>query len=324
MPNRSASSSVLYARLMARARLRHLQLLVAVADEGSLKRAATDVGLSQPAATQALAELEQLLETPLFERHAKGMRLSAAGCTLIPVVRKVLEALQASTESLAALQEGAEGLLRVGVIGAAATAILGERVLRFCERHPEMRVEIVEDAAPHLLQELMAGGLNLVLGRRPSPVPAKLYYEAMRPDEAVVLASPGHPLAGRRGLRLQDLMPYPWMRASRGVWVREVFDELFEKAGFMPRLHPVSTASLGPLPEILRDNHTVALVPATLGRTLNRWQLTVTLDLDLGTPRGELGVLCTTEALGDPVLLEFIEALRLKPAAAAPAPAPAG
>lgn len=311
MPH-AASSAVLYARLMAKSRLRHLQLLVAVADEGNLKRAASDIGLSQPAATQALSELEELLEVPLFERHAKGMRLTAAGTAVIPVIRHALEALQATTESLAALREGVSGRLRLGVITAVASAVLGERVLAFCARHPAMRVEIVEDSAPHLLQELQAGTLNLVLCRRPVPVPCRLHFECLIPDEARVIAGPGHPLAQRQGLTLADGLDYPWMRPPRVVWIRDVFDELFANAGTLPELHPVSTASLGPLPEILRDNRTLALCPATLARTLVRWQLVVTLDLPLGAPTGEVGLLCACETLENPIYREFIDALRVK------------
>ncbi len=309
MPH-SLSPTVLYARLMAKARLRHLQLLVMVADQGSLKRAAAEMGLSQPAATQALAELEQLLERPLFERHAKGMRLTAGGRTLIPVIRNVLGALQQSTESLAALQEAASGLIRVGTISAVASAVLGERVIRFCERHPDVRVEIVEDTGAHLVQSMLAGTLNLVLCRRPLPLPAKLHFEPVRPDEAVVVAGVGHPLVGRTALTLGDLADYPWMRAPRGVWIREVFDALFERAALLPRLHPVSTATLAPLPEILRDNRSVALIPLSLSRTLCRWQLAVALDVQLGAPRGEIGMLCPLEAMEDPLHLEFASALR--------------
>ena len=304
------SPAVMFSRLMAKARLRHLQLLVAVADQGNLKHAAEEVGLSQPAATQAIAELEQLLELRLFERHSKGMRLAAAGSILIPVIRNMLEALQAATQALATLQEGASGLLRVGVITAVASAVLGERVLRFCARHPDMRVEIIEDAAEHLVQELLSGSLNLVLGRRPQPLPAKLRFEALRPDEAIVIAGPRHPLVGRQGLTLEDLGGYAWMRAAPGVWTREIFDALFEDAGMRPRLHQVSLASLGPLPEILSDNQTIAMVPAGIGRSLVRWNLAVRLDAHLGTPRGEIGVLCAAESMEDPICLEFMAALR--------------
>ena len=304
----------MFARLMAKARLRQLQLLVAIADESSLKRGAEYVYMSQPAATQALAELENLLEIELFERHAKGMRLTPCGEALIPAVRQVLKSLRDSTAALEALQQGASGLLRVGVISAAATALLGERVLRFCQLRPQMRVEIIEDAQDNLTQQLLAGSLNLVLGRRPVPVPHRLEFEPMRTDEAVVLAGPGHALAGRRGLVLDDLLPYAWMRASRGLWVRGVFDDLFERAGVQPRLHPVSVGSLGPLIEILPDDRTIALIPASLGRTLCRWGLVVTIDARLDTPRGELGLLCLAGALtDDPVIGDFADALRPAP-----------
>jgi DNA-binding transcriptional LysR family regulator len=266
--------------------------------------------MSQPAATQALAELEHLLELPLFERHARGMRLTAAGEALIPVVRNVLKALRDSTAALETLQLGASGRLRVGVISAVASARLGERVLRFCRQRPGMRVEIAEDVQDHLIQQLLAGGLDIALTRRPVPVPQRLHFEPLEPDAAVVVAGPGHPLAARKGLRLEDLLDHAWMRASRGLWVRGVFDDLFERAGVRPRLHPMSVGSLGPLIEILRDDHTIALIPEGIGHTLCRWGLAVVLDTQLETPRGELGCLCTRDARAEEVVQEFVRALR--------------
>jgi molybdate transport repressor ModE-like protein len=308
----------MFSRLMARARLRQLQLLVTVADQGSLKRAAAEVGMSQPAATQALAELEQLIEQPLFDRHAKGMRLTAAGCALMPVIRSVLEALQASTESLAALQEGVSGVLRVGVITALSLSVTGASVLRLCARHPEVRLEILEDAQPHLIQELMSGSLDLVLCRRVRPLPARLHFEWLCADEAVVVAGTGHALVGRQGLRLKDLGGYTWMRAARGVWIREVFDGLFAEAGLSPRLHPISTTSLGPLPDILRDNQTLSLAPASLSQSLCRWNQARILDVQIQTPHGEIGVLCAADALEEPMHAEIIVAMRESLMAACP------
>lgn len=118
------AASVLYARLVAKGRLRHLQLLVAIAEFGSTKRAAEQVGLSQPAATQALADIEGLLGTALFERHARGMRLTQAGRALIPIAKSAMDALRASADTLHALQDGASGVLRVGAIPAAVTGLV--------------------------------------------------------------------------------------------------------------------------------------------------------------------------------------------------------
>jgi DNA-binding transcriptional LysR family regulator len=161
------------------------------------------------------------------------------------------------------------------------------------------------------VQELLSGSLDLVLGRRPQPLPAKLHFEALRPDEAIVVGGPEHPMAGRQGLTLADLRDHAWMRAAREVWVSEVFDRLFDEAGIRPRLHQVSLASLGPLPEILRDNQTLALLPASLGHSLCRWNLAVMLDVKLGAPRGEIGALCTVGAFEDPIFVEFVAALRI-------------
>lgn len=304
------SSCVMFSRLMARARLRQLQLLVHVADQGSLKRAAAEVGMSQPAATQALAELELLIEQPLFDRHARGMRLTSAGCVLMPVIRNVLEALQASTESIAALQEGVRGVLRVGVIGALSQSVTCPAVFRLCEAHPELRLEIIEDVQPHLVQELLSGSLDLVLCRRLQPLPPRLHFEWLRHDEALVVAGCGHPLVGRAGLTLQDLDGYAWMRVGRGLWIREVFDLLFADRAATLKLHPISTTSAGPLPDILKDDRTLALCPASLGRSMQARGLMRVLDVAVPAAPGEVGLLCTLDALHEPMHREFMAAMR--------------
>lgn len=295
----------MYSRLLCRARLRQLQLLVMVADQGSLKRASCEVGMSQAAATQALAELEHLIEQPLFDRHAKGMRLTAAGCTLMPIVRNVLDALRNSTDSLAALHEGASGVLRVGAIAAVSPTLSSDSVLRLCARHPALRIEIIEDTQPHLVQELISGGLDLVLCRPVQPLPCKLHFEPLQPDEAWVIAGPLHPMAARPGLQLSDLAGYAWMRAARGVWVRAIFDQAFEHARLRPRLHPLSLGSLGPLPAILSDNQTITMVPLGIARSLCRAKLAVRLDVEFTAPRGEIGLLCSNDALDEPLHVEF-------------------
>ena len=98
------SASVLLNRLQARARLRHLQVLVKVAELRNLRRSAEALGLSQPAVTQLLADLERLVELPLFERHARGVRLTDAG-------RHFMELVAVGVDQLdhAAVSEGFGG-----------------------------------------------------------------------------------------------------------------------------------------------------------------------------------------------------------------------
>jgi len=222
----------------------------------------------------------------------------------------VLAALQASAESIAALQEGVRGVWRLGVIAALSKSVACSAVIRLCERHPELRLEIVEDAQPHLMQGLLSGSLDLMLCRHPLPLPPRLHFEWLRADQAVVVSGMEHPLVGRRGLTLADLGGYAWMRAGRGLWIREVFDALFPDAGRVPHLYPISTTSVGPLPDILSDGQTLALCPASLAGALQRRHQLEVLDLVVPAPPGEVGALCTVDMMDHPLQRELIAALR--------------
>lgn len=303
------SPTVLYARLMARARLRHLQLLVAVAEHGSVKRAAEQVGMTQPAATQALADLEALLETPLFERHARGMRVGAAGQAVLPMVRQVLFALQSSMEALAAVGSGASGLLRVGAIPAAVHGVLGPRLAAFCERHPDLRLDVVEGRPDHLLQDLLAGSLHVALARQPPDCPARLQFEPLLADEAVVIAGVGHPLARRHDVTVDELARWRWLRAPRGVGVRDTFDALFDGVD-APEVHAVSTTSPSMAVALLADAVTLAMVPRSLAQWYLRHRLVLLVDIGRRFDLGTIGALLPRDIRHEAALSAFVDAMR--------------
>lgn len=297
------SPTVLYARL------RHLQLLVAVAEHGSLERAADQVGMTQPAATQALADLEALLETPLFERHARGMRVGAAGQAVLPMVRQVLFALQSSMEALAALGSGASGLLRVGAIPAAVHGVLAPRLNAFCERHPDLRVDVVEGRPDHPLQDVLAGSLHVALARRPADCPARLQFEPLLADEAVVIAGVGHPRARRRRVTLDELARWRWLRAPHGVGVRDTFDALFDGVA-APAVHMVTTTSPGAAVAVLADAATLAIVPRSLAQWYVQQRLVVLVDIGRRFELGTIGALAPRDARQGAALSAFIDAMR--------------
>ena len=84
----SAHARVLLNRLLAKARFRHLQVLVKLAEVGSVRRTAEAIGMTQPGVTQLLADLEALLDVPLFHRHARGVLPTAACLDLLPLARQ--------------------------------------------------------------------------------------------------------------------------------------------------------------------------------------------------------------------------------------------
>lgn len=304
---------VLFNRLLARGRLRHLQLLAALADAGSVQRAAAIVGMSQPAATQALADLEELLGAQLFERHTRGVRLTRFGEAVVPVARNVLQALRASTETLSALQAGAQAFLRLGCIPAAASGLLSRVLPAFLQAQPGLQIELIEENTVHLLPELAAGRLDAVFCRRQHDAPAHWRFESLMRDEPVVVAAPNHPLAGRRGIPLRELAALPWILPPRGMGVREYYERLWSTEPASPMLHPVATTSLSVVLEVLLATHTVSLMPRSIAQfmldTGGAVVLRVRLAPSLDSPLEGLGLLTT--GLADPPALRELR-IRLR------------
>ncbi len=300
---------VIFNRLLARGRLRHLQLLASVAEAGSLQRAAPQVGMSQPAATQALADLEELLGSPLFERHARGVRLTRFGEAVVPVARNILQALRASTETLVSLQAGAQDFLRLGAIPAAANALLADVLPAFLSRHPGLRIELIEESSGHLLPELAAGRLDALLCRRPREPNPRWHFEALAHDRSVLVVASGHPFASLPAVPFQALVGVVWILPHAGMGVRLQFDDLWAGEPERPLVHPLTTTSLSVILQVLRLESAVCLIPASIARPLLQAGLLAVLQVADGRMPGaldDLGLL--TNALEDPAALRELRA----------------
>lgn len=303
-------AAVLFARLAAQGRLRQLQLLVEIEDCGSIARAAARLHLSQPAATQALAELERLFELKLFERHARGVRATPAGRALLGAARGVVAALREAADAMAAMRAGAPAALRLGAIPAATAALMPALLAAFSAAHPAVHLELHEDHGSLLLPLLTSGTMDAVFCRQPSALPAGFVFERLRDDAIVVMADASHPLAGRQGLTLDDLGTSLWLLPSPRTQLREVFERVIRAACPGLQCLPVSTLSLPLIQGLLTRPGAVALVPASLAA---RPGLT-RLDIDIQAELDPLGVAYDGQRVF-PLLAEFLAtARRLNPA----------
>ncbi len=262
------SATVLLARLQARARLRHLQLFVKVAEVGSLKRAAEALHLSQPAATQLLADLERLLEQPLFERHARGVRITAAGDALLPLARRSLDALADGAEVLSALRHDGEGLVRVAAITAAISGLLARALPAFAQAAPGLRILVQEADADRCAELLLRGEIDLALCREPAAPPVGCRFAPLLADDFVVACGPAHPLAGRRRVAWSTLARERWLLPPVQSAARRAFDERMAALGAAPDSSPVVTRVSSLTWAMLQADRLLTLVPHGVVRQL--------------------------------------------------------
>ncbi|AMM25317.1 LysR substrate-binding domain-containing protein [Variovorax sp. PAMC 28711] len=215
--------------------LRHLRCFVAVAQERHLARAAVRLALSQPAVSKTLAELEAMAGTRLVERGTAGRRgvqgLSAAGEQLLAHALRVLEALEASAQSLAPSSGERLERLRIGALPSVAPALLPQALTEFRERWPHVQVIVKSAANASLLDELRAGELDLVVGRMSEPgLMAGLSFELLLAEPLVFAARAGHPLA-RRGASVQGVLGCPLVIYGEGTIPRHNTESFLSALG---------------------------------------------------------------------------------------------
>lgn len=200
--------------------LRQLRYLVEIADEGNLGRAARRLYVSQPALSYALKELETELGVRLFDRHAGGVRATAAGRDVVEEARKTL--LQAD-QVLAAAQRhvrAAVGVLRVGFEASGAGELTTRSRAEFSRRHPAVRVEPKRFEWGQEADALRDGRADVAFVWLPNDLTG-LSSEIVHTEPRVAGLPSAHRLAGREGLSVLEVNDEPlmWTERAPREWV---------------------------------------------------------------------------------------------------------
>jgi molybdate transport repressor ModE-like protein len=289
----SAHAKVLFARLMTHGRLRQLRLLVAIDDHGSIARAAASIHLSQSAATQAVGDLERLLDVKLFDRHARGIRPTTAGQAIIAAARGAMAGLLGAAESLSALQRGATGTLRLGAIPAASYTLLPPLLEVFCADHPGVHLEVKEDAGNTLLPLLLAEHLDAVFCRAPPSLPAGFTFTPLLADDVVVIGAATHRMAGKPNVSIQSLADSRWIMPTANIEVRAIFDAVVLRSFPDAQFLMVSTVSVPVLEGLLQQGNAATICPRSVSKGLLANPRICLLDVSLPArlpPLSPLGV----------------------------------
>jgi DNA-binding transcriptional LysR family regulator len=213
-----------------------LRLLDQVVRTGSFTAAAGAGGYTQSAVSRRVAALERAAGGPLFERRARGVRLTPAGRLLHEHATALLARLGRARDELRALHAGTGGMLRVGAFATANVALVPHAVRDFAADHPGVRVQVREDLTGRLMADLDAGELDVaVVSDYPSgPPTGDGRLRRIREDELLVALPAGHPLAAADVVDLRDLAEEDWIEAApRGQ--PTVLVTAAAAAGFTPR-----------------------------------------------------------------------------------------
>jgi molybdate transport repressor ModE-like protein len=259
-PDRTVASAYRADRL----RLRHLRLLDLVDRGGSLGSAARGLGVSQPAATLLLRELETVFAATLVERDARGARLTAAGRYALGRLTIALASVARAVD--AARTAAIEPPLRLGCIQVAGVGELPAALARLDAAGTLGRLELREGRARELLAALCAGELDCVIGwideslAEGVPV-AELAVEPLRYGRMQVVAATSHPLAGRRAPSVAELARWRWIVPPPGSRTHAAFLRLFLQDGVPAPPVAVECAALHTMLRIVGATRLLAVAP---------------------------------------------------------------
>lgn len=227
---------------------RQLEVFGTIAAVGSVRAAADQLGLTQPAASMALAELERLLGAPLFDRHQRRLHLNAYGRALLPRAREVVERLRELGDDAA--NAVAQGALAIGASNTIGNYLVGELLGDFVAAHPRVKLSLRVANTAEIVAGLLDFSLDVGCIEGPSTHEA-IERIVWREDELKVCVRADHPLARRRRLRPEDLRSERWILRERGSATRSIVEE-------------ASRAVLGPLDVALELGQSEAIKQAVI------------------------------------------------------------
>ncbi|EAZ6787638.1 LysR family transcriptional regulator [Salmonella enterica] len=245
-----------------RIRLRHLHTFVAVAQQGTLGRAAETLNLSQPALSKTLNELEQLTGTRLFERGRLGAQLTVPGEQFLTHAVKVLDALNTAGQALNRKEDASADVVRVGALPTAALGILPAAIGRFHQQQKSTSLQVATMNNTMLLAGLKSGEIDLGIGRMSDPeLMGGLNYELLFLESLKLVVRPGHPLL-QETITLSRVMEWPVVVSPKGTVPRQNAEALLQSQGCKMPAGCIETLSASLSRQLTVDYDYVWFIPS--------------------------------------------------------------
>ena len=216
-------------RIGRKLKLRDLHTLQVVSEFGSMAKASHQLGLSQPAISKAIAEMEQALGVPLLDRSSTGVQVTSYGRLMVDRARVIFDEVRQGVEDIRLMADPAQGEVRIGTTEA-LTVLLADIIDRLSANYPRVTYNVSVSDTTSLMRELRERDLDIVVTRwnarnAADDLLAEVFYDA--PLE--VLAHRRHPLMREAKLDLRDLANERWTLSPPDSFLGRMVGDVFHR-----------------------------------------------------------------------------------------------
>jgi DNA-binding transcriptional LysR family regulator len=295
-------------RIGRRVNLRDLNILLAVAEAGSMAKAATRLAISQPAISRAIADMEHTLGVPLLDRSPQGVEPTQYGRALLKRGLAAFDEIKQGVRDIEFLANPGTGELFIGSSSAVSQGIVLAIIDRLSRQYPRVVFHIASVAPPALYDELRERRVEVGFTRLYGTVPEDdLHREALFEDRLVVVAGMDNPWTRRRKITLADLAHEPWTWPSVGTNFDSLVAEAFRESGLEPPRATVYAEDVNARIMLAATGRFLAVVTAVNLRLSAKHASIKVLPVALPTSYRHIGLITLKNRTLSPLAQLFIE-----------------
>jgi DNA-binding transcriptional LysR family regulator len=299
-------------RIGRRVKLRDLHIALAVAEAGSMTRAAEALAVSYPVVSKTISGLEHTLGVKLFDRSISGVEPTHYGRALLKSGVAVFDEMRKGLQQIESIKQPDAGELRIGSSIVTDAGFLPAVIERFSQDFPSAVVDVLpENIAIQQYDNLRDRKVELVFGRLPTTMSEPdLVAEPLFDEPLVVAAGSESRWAKRRKLTLADLTSEPWVLAQTGSLARSLHEEVFRRNGLESPSATVLTVSLHLYMRLIETGRWLGFVPASVMRFGGKKMHLKVLPIKVLSPPAPVGFVTVKDRTLTPLADRFIECAR--------------
>jgi DNA-binding transcriptional LysR family regulator len=299
-------------QISRRLKLRHLNVLAAVAQWGSMAKAAEHLSITQPVVSKAIADLETMLGVRLLDRVPHGVEPTIYGRALLKRSVAIFDDLRTSVSEIEFLADPTIGELRIGAIGAITGGLLPVLIDRLARKYPRLAFEVVQaDAAILKERELRERRIELAILRTEAHNRDEdLEETTLYSDRLSIVAGASSPWARRRKIKLAELADEPWCLPPPDHPVSLLVTEAFRRSGLEPPRSRMTAATPHFVSDLVAKGHFLGIHGSVYLRFSPASGALKVLPVDLPIPLAPISIVTLKNRTLSPIAQLFIDSAR--------------
>ncbi len=292
-------------------KVQDLRMIVALEKHGTILNAANVMGLSQPAITKRLQDLEKDLGVTLFHRMSRGVEPTPYGEIIIKHAHIILNQLRSAEGEVSDLSSGLGGRLTIGIPVAASTNLISDAIVHLLEKRKNVQINLVEDYNIRLVPALKRSDLDLIIGRLPEESKYDdIDVEKVYKEKLLFVVRNTHPLASKAKITAKDLLTSNWLMPPTDSIMYKKISSFFQSRGLsQPTASVYSLSHVNSL-KVLQKQDLIASFPSeSIAEQVTSGQVKV-LDIDLTKEESEIGIITRKGGFNSPAAEMFMSIIR--------------